>query len=49
MSESPTQHVDLANLTAAIERAAVDLTLAEEPSRFIAALEESAGEQEGQR
>jgi len=49
MTESPTQKADLANLTAAIERAAVELVLAEEPSRFIAALEEAAGEQEGQR
>jgi hypothetical protein len=44
MTESRAQQVDLANLVAAIERAAVDLALAEEPSRFIAALEESAEE-----
>jgi len=43
--ESRTQQVDLANLAAAIERAAVDLALAEEPSRFIVALEEGAEEQ----
>jgi hypothetical protein len=43
--ESLTQQVDLANLAAGIERAAVDLALAEEPSRFIAALEEGAEEQ----
>jgi len=43
--ESRTQQVDLANLAAGIERAAVDLALAEEPSRFIAALEEGAEEQ----
>jgi hypothetical protein len=49
MTESRTQQVDLANLAAAIERAAADLALAEEPSRFIAALEEAAGEEEGQR
>ncbi len=42
MTESRTQQVDLANLAAAIERAAADLALAEEPSRFIAALEEAA-------
>jgi len=42
--ESRTQQVDLANLGAAIERAAVDLALAEEPSRFIVALEEGAEE-----
>ena len=43
--ESRAQQVDLANLAAAIERAAVDLALAEEPSRFIVALEEGAEEQ----
>ena len=43
MTDSRTQQVDLANLAAAIERAAVDLALAEEPSRFIVALEEAAG------
>lgn len=45
MTESRTQQVDLANLAAAIERAAADLSLAEEPSRFIAALEEAAPEE----
>jgi hypothetical protein len=46
MTESHTQHVDLANLLAAIERAGADLALAEEPSRFVTALEEAAEEQE---
>ncbi len=45
MSETRTQQADLANLAAAIERAAADLSLAEEPSRFIAALEEAAPEE----
>jgi len=45
MTESRTEQVDLANLAAAIERAAGDLALAEEPSRFIAALEEGAEEE----
>ncbi len=45
MTEAQTQQVDLANLAAAIERAAADLSLAEEPSRFIAALEEAAPEE----
>jgi hypothetical protein len=45
MTEPRTQQVDLANLAAAIERAAADLSLAEEPSRFIAALEEAAPEE----
>ncbi len=47
MTESRSQQVDLANLAAAIERAAADLALAEEASRFIAALE-AAAEEEGQ-
>lgn len=46
MTESQTQQVDLANLAAAIERAAADLALAEEPSRFVAALDEAAQERE---
>ena len=46
MTESRTQQVDLANLAAAIERAAADLALAEEPSRFVAALDEAAQERE---
>jgi hypothetical protein len=46
MSEPLTQQVELANLAAAIERAAGDLALAEEPSRFIAALDEAAVEEE---
>ncbi len=45
MTEPRTQQVDLANLAAAIERAAADLSLAEEPSRFIAALDEAAPEE----
>jgi hypothetical protein len=35
---------ELANLAAAIERAAADLALAEEPARFVAALESAAPE-----
>jgi hypothetical protein len=46
MSVTKTQQVELANLAAAIERAAGDLGLAEEPSRFIAALEDGAAEEE---
>ena len=42
MSESKTQQVELANLAAAIERAAADLALAEEPSRFLVALDDLA-------
>jgi hypothetical protein len=45
MTESRTQQVDLANMAAAMERAAADLAVAEEPSRFIAALEEAAEEE----
>jgi len=45
MSESRSQQSDLANLAAAIERAAADLSVAEEPSRFVLALEESAEEE----
>jgi hypothetical protein len=44
MIETKTQQTDLANLAAAIERAAADLAVAEEPSRFILALEEGAEE-----
>ena len=46
MSDQKVQSVELANLAAAIERAAADLVLAEEPSRFIAALDAGAEEQE---
>jgi hypothetical protein len=46
MSEPKTQPADLANLAATIERAAADLALAEEPSRFIAALEQGATEEQ---
>ena len=44
MGEPKTQPVELADLAAAIERAAVDLALGEEPSRFIAALDAGAEE-----
>jgi hypothetical protein len=37
---------ELANLLGVIERAAGDLALAEEPARFVAALEGEAGEDE---
>ena len=40
MSESKGQQAALAHLAAVIERAAGDLALAEEPARFIAALED---------
>jgi hypothetical protein len=40
-SESKSQQVEVANLLGVIERAG-DLALAEEPSRFAAALEEAA-------
>lgn len=39
MEESSARQKELAALSAAIERLAGDLTLAEEPSRFVAALE----------
>ncbi len=42
MSDAKAQQVALAQLSAAIERAAVDLGLGEEPARFIQALEEGA-------
>ena len=45
MNEQKPFRADLANLAAGIERAAADLALAEEPSRFIAALEEAAEEE----
>jgi hypothetical protein len=45
MTEPSTTQADLANLLAAIERAAADLALAEEPARFIAALEQAEGEE----
>jgi hypothetical protein len=44
MTETKTQQIDLAHLAASIERAAADLAVAEEPSRFILALEESPEE-----
>jgi hypothetical protein len=49
MTDSRSQQADLANLAAAIERAAGDLALGEEPSRFLVALEEAAGQEEGKR
>jgi len=39
MAERPQQQAELAGVAGAIERLAGDLALAEEPSRFIAALE----------
>jgi hypothetical protein len=44
VNELTAQDVELANLAAAIERAAADLALAEEPARFAAALEDLAEE-----
>ena len=46
MSESRGQLVDLANLAAAVERAAADLSIGEEPSRFVVALEAAADAEE---
>ena len=45
MTEPSSGQVELANLLAAVERAAADLALAEEPARFIAALEQGAPEE----
>jgi len=45
MNEEKPFQADLADLAAGIERAGADLALAEEPSRFIAALEEAEEEQ----
>jgi len=42
MAESKGQQATLARLASVIERAAGDLSLAEEPARFIAALEDEA-------
>jgi hypothetical protein len=39
MTERPQQQAELAGLAGAIERLAGDLALAEEPARFIVALE----------
>lgn len=39
MAERPQQQAELAGMAGAIERLAGDLALAEEPARFIAALE----------
>jgi hypothetical protein len=47
MSERMEQQVALARLAAAIERAAADLGLEEEPARFVVALEDGADEQAG--
>jgi len=45
MSDTTSRQVELANLAAAIERAAADLGLAEEPSNFAAALDAAAGDE----
>jgi len=42
MSENKFQQAELANLLGVIERLAGDLSLAEEPARFAAALEDGA-------
>ena len=42
MSEQKFQQVELANLLGVIERLAGELSLAEEPARFAAALEDGA-------
>jgi hypothetical protein len=42
MAEPKGQQATLARLASVIERAAGDLSLAEEPARFIAALEDEA-------
>jgi len=39
MSERPQQQADLAGMAGAVERLAGDLAMAEEPARFVAALE----------
>jgi hypothetical protein len=44
----PTQAAELAALAGAIERWAADLALAEEPARFLAALESAAPEVNGE-
>jgi hypothetical protein len=45
MSELESREAAVAHLVSTIERAAGDLSLAEEPARFVAALE---GEEDGQ-
>jgi len=47
MDESKAQQAEIAALLGAIERLAADLALAEEPSRFIAALGTECEEAEG--
>ena len=47
MSEPMEQQVALARLAAAIERAAADLGLEEEPARFVVALEDGADQEAG--
>jgi hypothetical protein len=42
MDDAKAQQAALARLRAAIERAAVDLSLEEEPARFVAALDDNA-------
>lgn len=44
MDDGGAQQAELANLLGVIERAGGDLALAEEPSRFVAALENSSAE-----
>ncbi len=46
MDDSRAQQAELANLLGVIERAGADLALAEEPSRFVAALENLTAEDE---
>jgi hypothetical protein len=47
MSDRIDQQVVLARLAAAIERAAADLGLEEEPARFVVALEDGADREPG--
>jgi hypothetical protein len=47
MSEPMEQQVALARLAAAIERAAADLGIEEEPARFVVALEDGADREAG--
>jgi hypothetical protein len=45
MDDAKAQQAALARLRSAIERAAVDLSLEEEPARFVAALDDNAPEE----
>lgn len=47
MADPETPPVEVAHMAAAIERAAADLALGEEPARFVAALEEGATPENG--